>query len=87
MDINRIMEIADEAYDADGVISCYWDAKRRKVRRKPLHGMGDTLARFIAIELAETYDPSATDDEQRDVAARAIQKAADQCSAVADALC
>ena len=86
MDINEIIEIADKAYDKDGILSCQWDPKKRKVRKTPLNGMKDTLARFICVEIAETYDASNTDDEQREIASSAIHRASKQCRDVADAL-
>jgi hypothetical protein len=47
---------------------------------------GDTLARFIAFELAETFDPQADDGTQIATAIRAMQTAADGLGAVAHAL-
>jgi hypothetical protein len=38
---------------------------------------GDTLAQFVVVELAGTFDPGATDDEQLAEASRAIEWAAD----------
>ena len=86
MDINKIMEIADGAYDADGVILCHWDKKLKCPRKRPLYGMGDTLARFIVNEIYETYQAGDSDGEQLETAAHCIWKASSQCIDVESAL-
>ena len=86
MDINHIIKIADQAYDHDGILIGQWDDRNRKPRKTALHGMSDTLARFIVMEITETFDPSLPDREQLDCAAHVIARAADQCMAVAEAL-
>lgn len=85
MDINEIIKIADAAYP-DGVISCQWNDKTKQPRKVPLYGMGDTLARFIVIEIAETYDPKAGTQEQLRTAAHCIFRASTQCTDVEYAL-
>lgn len=64
--LNDIIDIADAAYP-DGLVRLYHDDP---------HGQhGDTLAKFIAIELRETYYDAATDKRKLDDAYDAIEKA------------
>jgi hypothetical protein len=62
----------------------YWDADAQEPKKNPEGG--DTLAEFIARELADTYDPEASDGEQIATAVKAMQSAADDLQAVAMAL-
>lgn len=66
MTLKEIIKIADEAY-GDGLIQNYFD--------NPGGQFGDGLARFIAVELRETYDDTATDDEQLNEAAHTMESA------------
>lgn len=86
MDINDIIKEADAAYDRDEPVLAYWNLKTRRPRKRPLFGMGDTLAKFIAIEIHETFDPKATDEEQLSEAHRVMDRAADQMQSVASKL-
>jgi len=86
MTLNEIMEIASNAYDADGVIMACWDPVHQRARKKPLHGFGDTLALFICREIAETHDPDAHSTDQLTEAMRVMQRAADELARVAAAL-
>ena len=47
---------------------------------------GDTLAQFIAQELSKTFDPEASDKEQVETAVRVMQSAANDITAVMEAL-
>ena len=49
-------------------------------------GAGDTLTEFVALELYESYDPEAGDDEQLATAVKLMQSAADDLQAIAHAL-
>jgi len=74
--------VYDEDWDIPGQ---YLDEKGEllpRERRPP----GDTLAEFIAVEIAETYDPGRTDREQVEAAARVIQSAKEQLDDVQVAL-
>ena len=64
----------------------HYDLYKQKASREQRGLVGDTLAEFIAVELAETYDEAATDEEQLDEAVRVMSRAADDVQAVADAL-
>ena len=70
MDIRDIMGRINDVYDGDGTIFNYWDGGKGKPRKVPLHGGGDTLAKFIVQEVFETHDPDATDEDQLGEAAR-----------------
>jgi hypothetical protein len=80
MTLNEVMQIAIDMYP-DGCVGRYWDPKKEEVLRRA-HG-GDTLALFIAIEIAETYDSDATDREQLEIAERCCENAADEMSSLA----
>lgn len=85
MKLIDIMKIADAAY-SDGILSLhgFYDPETGE----PNYGYdeGDTLAEFICIEIAETYDPDVDDQGQLDEAARVIGNAAEQLSNVVAAL-
>ena len=88
MKVDKIIKIADKAYP-DGCIARCWDAKNHRPRTLEYMdsiGCCDGLARFVAVEIAETYDDDCSDDEQLEQAAHAIQNAADELQRVADAL-
>lgn len=75
--LERILEIANDAY-GDGLVAAY---------AEDMNGNhGDGLARFIAIELAETFDPSLPLDDQREAAQQALISAMEQLRAVMYAL-
>lgn len=75
MTLKEIINVADRVYP-DGLVGDY--------RRKPDEDHGDGLAKFIAIELKETYDEKATDTEQLVEALRAMKAASRELRAVTD---
>lgn len=77
MKIGAIIKIVDEAYP-DGLVGQY--------HAKPTREHGDGLARFIAIELKETFDAKATDLEQLTEAYNKMKSAYDELGAVVSAL-
>jgi hypothetical protein len=84
MQLNALIEIVSAAYP-DGLIAVeYWDFKRECPRRNSKGG--DTLALFIALELKDTYDADATDEQQIATALRAIERARGDLDAVSAAL-
>jgi hypothetical protein len=84
MKLNELIEIVSAAYP-DGLIAVeYWDFKRECPRRNPKGG--DTLALFIALEIKDTYDADATDEQQLDATLRAIERARGDLDAVSAAL-
>lgn len=78
MDISKIIEVASKAYDPDEPDMVVLAAKGENV--------GDTLARFIAIELKETYDETSSDAEQLAMAVRTLERAALRLNNVVAAL-
>ena len=83
MTLNQLMCRAASAYP-DAFVMEYWDQAREKPRPNPEGG--DTLAEFVALELYESFDPSAEDGEQLATAVKVMQSAADDLQAVAHAL-
>ena len=77
MTLEDIIGIADEAYP-DGLVGQYF--------REPEGKHGDTLAKFMAVELRETYDGNVPDADQLDTASRAMETAARELQNVADVL-
>ena len=83
MTLNELINKASDAY-SDGLIATeYWDFKRKRPRRNPKGG--DTLALFIATEIADTYDPEATDKEQINEVMRVLAMATDDLETVRNA--
>ena len=83
MTLNQLVCRAASIYP-DAQVLEYWDMDAQAPRLNPQGG--DTLARFIAVELAETFDAKASDGDQIATACRAMQTAADELAAVAHAL-
>ncbi len=75
MTLDEIIQMADEAYP-DGLVA----------RAHKGEDAGDTLALFIVRELADTYDPDASDAEQATAASGALGTAIDELQAVCSAL-
>ena len=81
---NELFKIASAAYP-DGLIATeYWNFRRECPRRNPKGG--DTLAQFIANEIADTYDPEALDEQQLKAVLKAISTARGDLEAVSTAL-
>ena len=78
MTLEEIIRIADDAYDFDALVEQYF--------RDPTGNHGDGLAKFVALELMETYDVDATTVDQLEEARRVIQAAERQLACVAEAL-
>ena len=83
MTLNQLVGRAAAVYP-DGQVMEYWDTKKERPRHN--RKGGDTLAQFIAFELADTYDPDADDGTQIATAVKAMQTAADDLQTVAQAL-
>ena len=83
MVLNQLIATAAGAYPEAFVLR-YWDAQAGEPKANPTGG--DTLAEFIAREIAETYEPLATDTKKIEKAARKMREAARDLAAVADAL-
>lgn len=70
MTLGKLIGIADKAYTKYGLVQKYFD--------NPGGDFGDSLALFIAHEIKDTYDSSATDEEQLEAAMSAMRGARDQ---------
>ena len=68
----------------DAYVLQYWGMDKQAPKANPAGG--DTLAYFIAQELADTYDSNAADGPQIATAVKAMQTAADDLAMVAHAL-
>lgn len=84
MTLNELINIASGAYPDGLIAETYWDFKRQRPRRNPKGG--DTLALFIANEIADTYDPTALDEQQIEAVVKAIARARDDLDSVSAAL-
>ena len=81
MTIKEILDIAAAGYGDDVIRGFYDDAGQfQKVAD------GDTLARFIVLELIETFDPEATEVEQLKQAVRVMNNATADVRNVRNAL-
>ncbi|MDO8751158.1 MAG: hypothetical protein Q7K03_08450 [Dehalococcoidia bacterium] len=80
MEISTLIDIASKAYDRDDseLVRNYFD--------EPDGNHGDTLAKFIAIELQETFDPGLDDGAQLSQASQYMEKAADQLESLSTSL-
>jgi hypothetical protein len=83
MTLNQLICRAASTYP-DAFVLQYWDMDRQEPKPNP--GGGDTLAQFIAQEIAETFDEDADDGTQIATAVKAMQTASDDLAAVAHAL-
>jgi hypothetical protein len=80
MTLNQLICRAASAYPEAYVLQ-YWDMEKQEPKHNPVGG--DTLAQFIAQELADTFDGEAGETQQINEAVRVIQSAADDLAAVA----
>ena len=83
MTLNELINKAASAYP-DAYVLAYWNAWHERAFDNPT--VCDTLARFIAWELYETFDPNETDQRQIGTAIGAMRHAADSLTDVAQAL-
>ena len=83
MNLNRLITTAAGTYP-EAFILMYWDINTSEPKDNPAGG--DTLAAFVARELADTYDEEASDAEKIATATRKMREAARDLDAVAGAL-
>jgi hypothetical protein len=83
MTIQQLICRAASTYP-DAYVLQYFDLEKGEPKVNPQGG--DTLAQFISIELAETFDPDADEGTQIATAVKAMQTAADDLATVAHAL-
>jgi hypothetical protein len=68
--LGQLMAGANSKYP-DEYLSQYFDMAREKFLTR---GCGDGLARFIVVEIRETFEPAATDEAQVDEAIRVLEQ-------------
>lgn len=78
MTLNELINIADAAYPLPGIIGLY--------HTYGSGDFGDTLAEFIATELASAFNPNASTAEQLAAAITTMETAIDDLRVVAGAL-
>ena len=83
MELNDLISTAASGYP-DAQVLEYWDFAGAKPRSNP--DGGDTLACFVALELAETFDDEASTSDQAAEAVRALTRAADDLQSVIHAI-
>jgi hypothetical protein len=71
MNLNEMIELVNDGYP-DHLVSAQWDPENEVL---PLAPQGDSLAYFIASELASTFDKDATDEMQINEAIRRMKVA------------
>lgn len=76
MKIEELIAIADKAYPDGLIMACF---------KNPKKSLGDGLAKFIALELSDTFDPDASDEEQLEEAYLAMNKALFEVNSVLSA--
>jgi hypothetical protein len=77
MTLVQLLNKANEGYD-DHFLSEYFHPKTGKFHKAE----GDGLARFIVIEISETFDAESTDLQQVDEAIRVMEQARDDIRGV-----
>jgi hypothetical protein len=70
MKLGQLIAASNQSYP-DQYLSQYFDVAGEKFLTR---GCGDTLARFIVVEIRDTYDPAATDAAQVDEAIRVLEQ-------------
>lgn len=83
MTLNDLIDHANRYYP-DDMIQRHWDYVKSET--KPPRVAADTLAVFVCNEIAATFNPEASDEDQLHEAARVMQTAADELSRVAKGL-
>ena len=84
MNLIDLITAADEGYPDGVIMQWYLEIKARENsnQRRPDSDIGDTLAKFIVLELIETFDPEASDQEQFEEAARVMYSAKNELMGV-----
>ena len=70
MKLGQLIAAANSKYP-DEYLSQYFDVAREKFLTR---GCGDGLARFIVVEIRDTFDPAAADAAQVDEAIRVLEQ-------------
>ncbi len=86
MKLTELMKVVSEAYDLDGTVAQCIDDETGMPLDRDKRNVGDTLAEFVACEIAETFDPTAEDAYQLDEAHNRMDSARRQLEQVLTAL-
>jgi hypothetical protein len=81
LSLNKLIAVANKAYP-DGMVAQNFNPLTGTAIKK---NMGDSLAKFIVVELCETYDANASRKDQIAEAVRAMDTAIREMEAVRDA--
>jgi hypothetical protein len=83
----QILNKANKGYDEEGTLATYYYAKTGHLKPPAVMvKLGDGLARFVVVEIAETFDPDASESEQSTEAIRVMESAKRQIEGVIYAL-
>ena len=82
MKLVELLNAANQGYP-DGYLAEYYDTKTGALKKL---GSGDTLAKFIVLELIDTFDSKASDDSQIDEVTRVLESARRDLLGVIEAL-
>lgn len=82
MKINDLMEIVHAHYDDRGTEN-FFNVDKECPRYTQA---GDTLAKFIVVEISETFEPAASTDDQLEEAIRVMQSARNQLNDLIEGL-
>ena len=80
--LKDILDTANKYY-SDGYLSEYYDENGNPPK---VHGSGDKLAEFIVLEIRETFDENASDNEKITTAIRSMSTAVSDLAGVIRAL-
>ncbi len=80
MKCKELLDIANKGYP-DGFLSEYYDDQGNSK-----DGFGDGLAKFVVVELIETFSPDQDDAEQVSVAVHCLENAVQELQAIIEAL-
>ena len=81
MDVKEILDIANTGYP-DSFLEKHYNDKGELLPNE----WGDTLARFVVVEIIGTYDDNLTDEEQLEEAIRVISGGESDLNQVCEAL-
>lgn len=82
MTLDDLIKVAADGYTVVDLFDEMWDAEAQDIKT----GAGDTLGEFIVSELYETYDATATTEQQLEEATRVMTAAEGDLRGVIESL-
>ncbi len=82
MKLVQLLNAANRGYP-EGDLAEYYNAKTGVFKKR---GIGDTLAKFIVLELIDIFDSNASDDSQIGIATEVLERARTDLLGVIQAL-